>query len=127
MSAKTYKTLMRVIAFTLAALIAFASSPEVPLFVPIVGLMVALVIARLARRMVKEVMSDERNSRIDEKATAQSYRVYTTVTAIGVLVTMMLRSSLPDWVWVAGQALAYSLCALMLLHLAVTKYYEKQL
>ena len=126
-SAKTYETLMRVIAFALAALIAFAIVRELPLYVPIVGLMLALVIATLTRRAVKEVLADERNRRIDEKAAALSYRIYTAVTAAGVLVVMTLRSSLPEWVWIGGQALAYSLCALMLLHLAVTRYYEKKL
>jgi len=127
MSAKTYETLMRVIAFGLAALIAFSIAQELPLFVPLVGIMIALIIAAQSRRYVKEVLSDERNRRIDEKATSSTYRIFTVATAAIVLIAMMLRSSLPDWVFIAGQTLAYALCALMLLHLAVTRYYEKRL
>ena len=127
MSAKTYETLMRVIAFGLAALIAFSIAQELPLFVPLVGIMIALIIAAQSRRYVKEVLSDERNRRIDEKATALTYRIFTIATAAIVLIAIMLRSSLPDWVFIAGQTLAYALCALMLLHLAVTRYYEKRL
>ena len=127
MSAKTYETLMRVMAFALGMLIAFSIITELPLFVPLVALMLALVIATLIRRSVREVMSDERNRRIDEKATALTYRIFTVATAAVVLIAIMLRSSLPDWVFIAGQALAYALCALMLLHLAVTRYYEKRL
>lgn len=127
MSARTYETLMGIIAAGLAALIAVSIARELPLFVPLVGLMLALVIATLTRRAVKVIIADERNRRIDEKATALSYRIYTTSTAIIVLVAMMLRSNLPDWVFIAGQALAYALCALMLLHLAVTKYYGNKL
>ena len=127
MSAKTYETLMRVIAFGLAALIAFSIAQELPLFVPLVGIMIALIIAAQSRRYVKEVLSDERNRRIDEKATSSTYRIFTVATAAIVLIAMMLRSSLPDWVFVAGQSLAYALIVLMLLHLAVTRYYEKKL
>jgi uncharacterized membrane protein len=72
-------------------------------------------------------MADERNQRINEKATALTYRIIAVVTAAVVLIATLLRSGLPEWVFIAGQALAYSLCALMLLHLAVTKYYEKKL
>jgi uncharacterized membrane protein len=127
MSAKTYETLMRVIALGLGMLIAFSIIAELPLYVPLVVLMPALVAASLIRRGVKEVMSDERNQRINEQATALTYRIFTVATAMIVLVAIMLRSSLPDWVFIAGQALAYTLCALMLLHLTVTRYYEKKL
>lgn len=127
MTAATYRTLMRIIAFALAALIAVSIVLELPLFVPVLVIMVALLIAGILRRRVKEVMADERNLRIYEKATAASYRVYTIVAAALALVAMILRSSLPEWAFIAGQTLAYSICALMLIHLAFTGYYETKL
>jgi uncharacterized membrane protein len=127
MSAAAYGTLMRIIAFALAALIAVSIVLELPLFVPVLVIMVALLIAGILRRRVKEVMADERNLRIYEKATAASYRVYTIVAAVLALVAMILRSSLPEWAFIAGQTLAYSICALMLIHLAFTGYYETKL
>lgn len=127
MSAKNYETLMMVIAFGLAALIAYSIVTELPGYVPLIAVMVALVITTLTRRSVREVMIDERSCRIDEQATSLTYRIFTTVTAMVVLVAMMLRSALSHWVFISGQALAYALCALMLLHLAVTRYYEKKL
>jgi uncharacterized membrane protein len=127
MTAATYRTLMRIIAFALAALIAVSIVRELPLFVPVLVIMVALLIAGILRRRVKEVMADERNLRIYEKATAASYRVYTIVAAALALVAMILRSSLPEWAFIAGQTLAYSICALMLIHLAFTGYYETKL
>jgi uncharacterized membrane protein len=127
MSAKTYGTLMRAIAAALAALIAVSIVLELPLYVPVLGIIVALVLASAFRRLVKEIMTDERNRRIDEKATATSYRIYTIVTAMVVLTVLMLRSSLPSWVGIAGETLAYSLCGLMLVHLASRSYYGKKL
>ena len=67
MSAKIYETLMRVVALALGMLIAFSIITELPVYVPLIAVMLALVIATLTRRSVKEVMSDERNRRIDEK------------------------------------------------------------
>lgn len=127
MTASTYSTLMRIIAFTLAALIAVSIVLQLPMYVPLLLIMVALLLAGILRRRVKEVMLDERNRRIDERATAASYRVYTILTAAIALIAMVLRGSLPEWAFIAGQALAYSLCALMLIHLAFTNYYEKKL
>jgi uncharacterized membrane protein len=118
---------MRIIAFTLAALIAVSIVLQLPMYVPLLLIMVALLLAGILRRRVKEVMLDERNRRIDERATAASYRVYTILTAAIALIAMVLRGSLPEWAFIAGQALAYSLCALMLIHLAFTNYFEKKL
>lgn len=127
MSAKTYSICMRVIAIALAAFIALSIVRELPLYFPLVGIMLALVIASILRRSVKEIMVDERNRRIYEKATAISYRIYTIVTAAFALIALMLKNSLPLWVSIAGETLAYSLCGLMLLHLASTKYYGTKL
>ena len=127
MSAKTYGILMRIIAVGLAALIAVSIIQEWSLTVPVAAMMVALNIASIVRRFVKETLADERNRSIFEKAAALAYRIYTIATALFVLIVMMLRSSLPSWVFVAGQTLAYSICGLMLIHLVVTRYYERKL
>ena len=127
MSARTYGMLMRVMAFALAAFIAVSIVLELPVYLPLIGVMAALVIASISRRSVKEIMSDERNRRIDEKATAFSYRLYSGVTALFALIVLLLRSGLPAWASIAGQTLAYSLCGLMLVHLAISKYYERKL
>jgi uncharacterized membrane protein len=127
MNAKTYSTVMRIVAAALGAFIAVSIFLELPLYVPLIGVMLALLAATISRRLVKEVIADERNRRIDEKAASISYRIYTLFTAAVVLITMMLRSGLPDWVGIASQTLAYSLCGLMLVHLVSTKYYSSRL
>ena len=127
MGAKTYGTLMRVIAVALAALIAVSVALELPLYVPVLGIMVALVVASALRRLVSEIMTDERDRRIDEKATSLSYRIYTVLAAAVALTALTLRSSLPSWAGIAGESLAYSLCGLMLVHLASRRYYGNRL
>ncbi len=127
MNARTYGTIMRVIAVTLAAAIAVSIVREMPPYVPLISVMVALAIASVCRRFVREIMTDERNHRIDEKAAALSYRVYVVVTAAFALVVMVFRTSLPSWAGIAGETMAYSICGLMLMHLATSKYYGAKL
>ncbi len=127
MSAKTYGMVMRVLAVVLAALVAAAVVLKLPLYVPLVAVMVVLVGAVVMRRSVKEVMSDERNRRIDEKATSLSYRIFTILGAAFALVALTLRGSLPSWAGVAGETVAYSVCGLMLIHLASSRYFSSKL
>jgi len=118
---------MRVIAFSLAMLIAVSIVAELPLYIPVLAIMIALVAAGILRRRVKDIMVDERNLRIYEMATSITYRVFTVAAAAISLVAMMLRSSLPEWAFIAGQTIAYSVIILMLIHLAFTNYYSKKL
>jgi len=127
MNAKSYALLMRIVAVVLAALIAVSIVLELPLYVPLLAVMVALVVAVVIRRSVKEVLSDERNRRIDEKATSASYRIFTILGAAFALVVLMLRSSLPSWAGTAGETVAYSVCGLMLLHLVSSRYFSSKL
>lgn len=126
MTGKNYGTMMRIVAVTLAILIAVGIARQWPLYVPIIAIMLAMVVASVARRFVGEIMADERNRSIDEKAGAATYRIYTTVAGVVVLVAMMLRSSLPSWVTTAGETMAYAVCGLMLMHWAVSSYFGRK-
>ena len=127
MNASQYSTIIRVIATALAAVIAVAIVLELPLYIPLLAIMVALVISSILRRQVREIMADERNQRIQERAMSWSYRVYTIAGAAVSLIAIMLRSRFPDWAGIAGETLAYSICALMLIHLAFSYYFSKKL
>ena len=127
MSVKSYGLAMRIIAVAIAVLISVSVVSELPLYVPLIGIMVALVAAVLLRRSVKEVMTDERTRRVQEKATDAAYRIYTIIAAAFSLVVLMLRSSLPAWAGIAAETVAYSVCGLMLIHLACSKYYNSKL
>ena len=127
MSAKNYGVVMRIAAVAIAAIVAVSIVLELPLYVPLIAVMVALVIAVVFRRSVKEILADERSRRIQEKATDLAYRIYTIAAAAFALVVVMLRSSLPTWAGIAGETVAYSVCGLMLVHLATSKYYSTKL
>ena len=126
MTAKTYGTLVRIIAVALAVLVAVGIVRQWSLLVPLAGVMVALIIANVARRFVKEVMNDERSRRVDEQAAALTYRTFTIVMGMLALAGMVLRGSLPPWATTAAETLAYAVCGLMVLHRVVSGYYGRK-
>jgi len=127
MSARTYDLLMRLIAVVLAMFIAISIVREAPFYLALIGVMVALLLASNLRHRVKEIMVDERSHRINEKATSISYRIYTIATAAFVLIALSFKNSLPSWAFISSTTLAYSLCGLLLIHQACTKYLSKKL
>lgn len=127
MSVKTYRLLMRIIVVVLAGIIAASVVMELPLYVPLIGIMISLVVVSVCRHFLKDIMSDERSRRIEEKATDMSYRIYTIIAAIFALVVLMLKNILPSWMGIAGETLAYSVCGLMLVHLVTVAYYQRRL
>ena len=127
MTAKTYNLLVRLLAVALALLIAAGIIIEAPIYVPAAGIMMALLLANIMRRSVKEVMVDERVRRIDEMAVSISFRIGSVVTAAFVLVALSLKNSLPAWMEGSATTLAYWLCGLLLVHQLFTRYYGKRL
>ena len=127
MSAKTYTFISRVVVVALAAFIAFSIILGMPVFVPIIGVVVALLLIRLCRRFTKEIMVDERLQTAGEKAAAISYRVFSIIMAALGLGFLTMKQILPPEFSIIGQTLAYSVCALMLLYMAFYYYYEKKL
>jgi uncharacterized membrane protein len=100
---------------------------ELPLYVPLIAFMIVLVIISISRRLVRETMTDERSRRIEEKATDVSYRIYAVTAAVFSLTVLSLKNSLPPWMSIVGETLAYSLCVLMLIHLAMINYFQRKL
>jgi len=126
-SAKTNRICSLIIALALAAFIAWAIIKEMPIFVPIAGFVVALLLMRLCRRLTREIMVDERVQKINEKASAISYRISSILMAIVGLVFITMRHTLPSEFEIVGSTLAYSVCAIMLIHLAFYSYYKNKL
>ena len=127
MSAKSYRFCTLVIVVALAALIAWSVVMEMPVFLPIGGVVIALLLIRLCRRFTREIMVDERIHQINEKAAAISYRIFSIAMAILGVGFITLRQSLPPAFSIVGETLVYSVCALMLIHLAFYYYYGHKL
>ena len=90
--------------------------------IPLLTVEAALLLTRFCRNLTKEVMVDERVSQVDARPAAISFRVFSWVGAQATLVLIALRCYLPPGFAIAGEMLAYSICALMLLHLAFYSY-----
>ncbi len=127
MSARINRICSLVIVLALAAFIGWSIISEMPVFVPIAGFVVALLLIRLCRRFTKEIMVDERIQKINERASATSYRISSILMAIVGIVFIAMRNSLPSEYEIVGSTLAYSVCAIMLIHLAFYSYYKNRL
>ena len=127
MTAQTYRLAMRIVAVAIGAAIAVSVVAQLPLYVPMVAVMVAVVLSIVLRQSVKEIMTDERSRKIQERSTDLAYRIFTVLGAALAVTALMLRSYLPSWVFVAGQTIAYSVCGLMVLHLACARYFSSKL
>ena len=127
MSARTYRLCTLVTVIALAALIAWSIVMEMPVFLPIGGVVVALLLIRLCRRFTRVIMVDERIRQVNEKAAAISYRIFSIAMAILGVGLIALRQSLPSTFSIVGETLVYSVCVLMLMHLTFYYYYGHKL
>ncbi|MDD4876147.1 MAG: DUF2178 domain-containing protein [Dehalococcoidales bacterium] len=127
MSARTNKICSLVIGLALAVFMAWSIIMEMPIFMPITGFVVALLLMRLCRRFTKEIMADERVQKINDKASAISYRISSILMAIIGLIFITMRNTFPSEFEIVGSTLAYSVCASMLIHLAFYYYYKNKL
>jgi len=127
MSSRTNRICSLVIVLALAAFIGWSIVTEMPIFVQIAGLVGAILLIRLCRRFTKEIMVDERIQKINEKASAVSYRISTILMAVVGMVFVTVRNSLPSEYHIVGSTLVYSACTIMLIHLAFYSYYKGKL
>ena len=127
MSAKTNRLCTLLIVLALASFMAWSIITEAPVFVSIAGFIVALLLVSVCRRFTREIMVDERIHKINEKASAISYRISTILMAILGVTFIAMRQTLPYEFEIVGTTLAYSVCAIMLIHLAYYYYYKSKL
>jgi len=84
------------------------------------------VLLYLLRRQVSEVIADERNYRVSEKASRFAIQVFALVTAIsGITVTAVSTSDSPPFRQV-GLTLAFCACGLLILYLISYAYHSRK-
>lgn len=127
MTARAYRWCALFIVVALAAFIGWSVVSGMPVYVAVGGVVVAMLLLRLCRRFTKEVMVDERVQRVNEKASAVSYRIFSIVVAILALVLISVGATVPGTFGTVGQTLAYAVCGLMVMHLAFYQYYARKL
>ena len=127
MSAKTFRMCTLAIGVAVVVLIAWSILAEIPVFVPILGFVVGLLLVRLCRQYTREIMEDERIQKINEKASSASYRTSTILMVALAIIFIAARQSLPHELEIAGITLSFTACGIMLLHLAYYYFYKGKL
>lgn len=95
--------------------------------IPIVAVFAGLGVLYICRRQVKEVLADERNYRINEKASRLTIAVFAPTLAILSAVLLALANSSYPELKQAAYTLAYTACALALLQRIFYVYYERKI
>lgn len=93
--------------------------------IPIMVVALALVILLVARRMVKEIIADERDYEIGGKAALMAIKVFSWV-AVVVMFTFFAFSDVKPDLSIAALTISYSVCLLMLIYSAIFKYYSRK-
>jgi uncharacterized membrane protein len=127
MSAKTYRVFKLIIVIALAAFIVWSILMEMPVYLPIISIVGALLLIRLCRNFTRGIMVDERIQQINEKAAAISYRIFSIAIVICGICLIIFKQSIPAEFLIVGETLVYSVCVLMLIHLAFYYYYGHKL
>jgi len=95
--------------------------------VPIVAVAVAVSLAYMCRKATKEVTGDERTHHIYEKASATTMLFLVPAMALTAVVLLALKESLSVELVFLGKALGYSVCMLLVVHLALYSYFSRKL
>lgn len=125
MSKNSYNTCRKAVTAAIGMAVAIAVVLG-NVFVPLAAVLIGMGILYLCRRRVKEVIIDERNRRIGEKAARLAFAVYGPAVAVLSAVLLALsRSTYPDLAPV-GLTLAYSAAVLVVLYDVLYYYFEKK-
>ena len=126
MTKRMYKTCTAVLSVALAIVVGWSVTAGNAV-VPIVAVAVAVGLAYLCRKATKEVTGDERTSRIYEKASAATMLFLVPAMGLTAVVLLSLKENLSVELVFLGEALGYSVCMLLVVHLARYSYFSRKL
>ena len=121
MTAKTFRLSTLALIVLLGGLIIWTILADMPVYIPVVGIVVAMVIKYILRRRTTETLADERLRNIGSRAINVSYRVLNVVMALIGLIFIIFRDSLPYEFGIIGATLAFAVCAMLIVQ--VSLYY----
>jgi uncharacterized membrane protein len=125
MSRRWFRICGAAITMAMVALIGWSIATENAV-VPIPTVLGAVVLLYLLRRQVKDVVQDERNYRISEKASRFAIQVFAFITAItGITLTAVSTDDSPLFREV-GLTLAFCACGLLVLYLISYAYHSRR-
>ncbi|MFA5109032.1 MAG: DUF2178 domain-containing protein [Patescibacteria group bacterium] len=117
MTSKQYQGYRIAIVIMLSASISVAISLE-NYIAPVIAIAVGLILIRLGRQKVKEVLADERDYYMAGTAARYSISIFSVILVIGMFILMALQDKNPEFANIA-MLLAYLTCGLMLLNSVV--------
>ena len=121
MTAKAFRLSTLALIVLLGGLIIWTILADMPVYIPVVGIVVAMVIKYILRRRTTETLADERLRNIGSRAINVSYRVLNVVMALIGLIFIIFRDSLPYEFGIIGATLAFAVCAMLIVQ--VSLYY----
>ena len=125
MSRKWFRICGAAITVAMAALIGWSIATENAV-VPIPTVLGGVVLLYLLRRRVKDVVQDERNYRISEKASRFAIQVFALVTAISGVTLTAVSADDSSLFREVGLTLAFCACGLLVLYLISYAYHSRK-
>jgi uncharacterized membrane protein len=121
MTAKAFRLSTLAMVLILGGLFIWTILADMPVYIPVVGIAVAMVIKYLLKRRTTETLADERLRNIGSRAISASYRVLTIGMALIGLIFIVFQDSLPYEFGIIGATLAFAVCAMLIVQ--VSLYY----
>ena len=121
MTAKAYRFSTLVMMIVLGGMIIWTILADLPLYIPVIGIAVAMVINYILRKRTSETIADERLRSIGNRAVTVSYRILTVLMALIGLIFIVFKDSLPYEFGIIGATLAFAVCAMLIVQ--VSLYY----
>jgi len=126
MSRRWFRLLVAVITLTVVVLIGWSIATENAV-VPIPAVIVCLVLLYLLRRQVREVVEDERNYRISEKASRFAIQVFALVATISGVTLIAVSTNDSTLLREVGLTLAFCACGILILYLISYAYHSRKI
>jgi uncharacterized membrane protein len=121
MTAKAFRLSTLVMIIILGGLIIWTILAGVPVYIPVIGIIVAMAIKLIIKKYTTETLADERLRSIGSRAISISYRVLATVMALLGMAFIVFKESLPYEFGIIGATLAFAVCVMLILQ--VSLYY----
>lgn len=121
MTAKTFRLSTLAIVVILGGLIIWSILSDMPVYIPVAGIVAAMGVKYILRRFTTETLADERLKSIGNRAITISYRVLSSCMAVLGIIFIILKNSLPYEFGIIGATLAFSVCVMLIVQ--VTMYY----
>ena len=115
-----------IIAGGLGVAVAVAIGTDTPL-IALAAVIAAIILAYILERSNKDIVRDERISKISGKAALASFNTLLILAAIASLIIALFRSQLPEDVILFGSIMGYLVCAALILHICFYAYFSRKL